>query len=187
MSQVKGGEFTPQQIHVFGTERMARLIGHEATPDLTQELFETIESAAMSPGHSDYRGLCASSLQTEDGRSLVAQVNPNDVWGFGSTIEDRALATVYGIRDEQRRVFLPFQWLRPAVYGVSETIFIDRHEVAKVSRGYSPLNGNFIRDLTAERAEGRGAIKNASEDEVREALDIVAAAVLYTRDLRSHI
>jgi len=173
------------QRDVFGEDRMAMLAGHEATPESTEALLRTIGTIAVEMGSDRYHPIMSWTLQRAVGRPLVAQVNPYDAPGFGSTEEDRALATVYGLKNEDRRVLVPRRRLQVAVYEVDETIYVDRGHRARIHKSFTPLYGNLFRELTAMRAKGMGARKLATEEEVQEALEIISSAVFYDDGLRA--
>ncbi|HSX43993.1 MAG TPA: hypothetical protein VLE69_01700 [Candidatus Saccharimonadales bacterium] len=171
------------QIEVFGAERIAALEGHEATPDSVEELLCVIGSLAVESG--DRLALPESInhrlVYREVGEPLHVQTNPNHVpaGGFGSTEEDFALATIYGLKVGKTRIFMPRRYLRPGVYAVREDIYVDRDKNAKILKCFSPLYGNVVREILNRFTEGIAARKLASEEEVQEALDIVSQAVHY--------
>ena len=178
-------ENSQRQIFVFGAERMALLEGQEATPESSSHFLHAIGALAIEPGYKNHHGVYSRTLQRAIGQPLVAQVNPDDVWGFGSTEEDHALATVYGLKNEVMKVLLPKQWLRIGVYEVDEIIYVDRDETTKIFKRFTPLYGTRFRNWIGKRARGIAARKNATEDEVLEALDIISSAVRYDDELRS--
>jgi hypothetical protein len=178
-------DYTRLQLDVFGTVRMAMLAGHEATPDSTEELLRTIGTIAVEPGSKEHHGIMSRSLQRAVGRPLVAQVNPNGKRGFGSTEEDVALATVYGLKNEERHVVIPRRWLSIGVYEVDETIYVGADHTARIFKRFTPLYGNLVREITANVATPISARKLATEAEVQEALGIITDAVRYDDWLRA--
>jgi hypothetical protein len=187
--------FSQNQIAVFGEERLNKTNSEIASPAANLQLLLTIQTLAIEPVtfdyHGVYRGVYFNPYARAIGRPLVAQVNTNDIRGHDIAEQDRAMATVYGLKNRDVRVILPKFGLRPGTYEEDETIYINQAKRAKIYKHFTPLGGNWWRDVTSHFADQLGATKFATEDEVQEATDIISNVVgqhdeLHSREVNIH-
>jgi hypothetical protein len=187
-----------KQIAVFGAERMEMVEGHEAGVAITQDLITTVETLCAE-AEERYRNLGGTfttlrrvdteeifdelitsfnptslftrQIPREGSLPLNLHVNPDDMWGFGSTDVDRAPASVYPLVPE-RRLLRPKGFM-PMRYDTHEKLFVDHEDGrAKILR---VIETNHYAGFFGYA--GLCARKLATEAEVDEALNTIAVAI----------
>ncbi|HSX45141.1 MAG TPA: hypothetical protein VLF39_03515 [Candidatus Saccharimonadales bacterium] len=162
-----------EAVEIFGPERMAQLQGHEATEESTQELINAVSALCAEPVSTEHHGLHFRDLQRSKGKPLHIKTNPTGITGFGDNQADAATVSISNLksgRAPRPRHYPPFG------YEFQESIFVDHDGVAKIGRAVWARLGNVTQP---------SAVKRASEDEIQEALDILADAVHYHDELNA--
>jgi hypothetical protein len=177
-------QYYQERIAVFGRKRM--ILPDTASPTANEQLLLTIQTLAIEHTTFDNEGRCASTYARAVGRPLVAQVNTDATPGCGIPEKSWAMATIYGLKNRDVRVILPKFGFLPGVYEEDETIYIDHAKRARIHKHFTPLGGNWLRDLTSSFAVPLGATKYATEAEVQEAMDIISKVVMQDDERNSN-
>ena len=156
---------------VFGIERMAEIIGNEASLATTQELLDVVRTLCVDKYRQNHAGTYRWTL--EHGRSpqdwLQLKFNPKGVTIVAHNEAQKGLVSLTNFRPG---IKLPRSRDLPLFTRTyyHENLFVDQDGIAKVEGIVKTYKGN---DLFRKQY----AIKLATEDEVQSGLDMMTDAV----------
>lgn len=156
---------TANRLRVFGAERLAHDIGHEATPASVDELRTAIANAATGAGGMLWEGVYIRRTATPDNSPQLLWDPAHIMYGFLPPEAVRTDASITNLSYEERWLLRPAGRLLPGKYAISETLEITDAGSADIHREIVSLSG--MRDTRMS------ASKPANAAEVAAALNLV--------------
>lgn len=174
-------EYLLKQIEVFGQERIDQTAGHEASEEIAKELLNVLTTLCYDESSETHHFINHRSLRRRDSEQPLVLVTGThgQQMGFGGFGHmDHAVASVDYLqyRQKSKRRISPV--LRehgitiPKSF-VREGMFIDGDGIPSVQREVYRRNKSAV------------AYKLATEEEVEQALQIIADAVFYDSKVRA--
>jgi hypothetical protein len=159
-----------EQLAVFGVSRVLHTPGHEAKPETTLELLNTITTLCQDNFAKKQHGVWLRALYTEKYRSVLMYNPDKRAVGFGPELLDNAKAAYYDVIYREK-TYKP-RGLPIGKYAVSESVYIDDTNTAFVHGEVSPL-------FVLGRRRSINAVKLATEQELNNTFRILLNAVRY--------
>jgi hypothetical protein len=165
------------EIEVFGEDRLMQTVGHEASPEATQELLSTIDTLCREGGSETHHFVFFRELQRSDSDHPLILVTGTygrqmGFGGFGNmdyaqaSVDNIVYTEKLGVQSNPTRRKLGIPKFKSFV---REGMFVDGNGVAMVRREI----------LTKRDDRSRVATKPATADELESVMTLLASAVAY--------